>query len=494
MKNITLTLLLLTISLINFSQVKTSNPIGLKGTYYHIKHSPERSRSLFLGEYKNSFLYFSPNKEGGKLYKFDSDLNTIKSTKVYLETKKKKSWFKYCRLQNNEIQFFTSNKNEKLNEKSLIVYTYNATNLEFITKKTIHKFTYPKIKYRSPISTYTIVESPDKSIFTILLQSPVIENHVKGTFYKKRTTLTNINCNETFDLTTKKQYIISKNTNKNSFCWLTKKELTNTGKIILTYSNSFKTQELFVVDIENSDFIKTKELLKIEETIEDQEINYKFSQIYNDDIDETFLFGYKIDSNNQNINFQLIGRQAIIKNKQLKLPGRDNETIKKYGFIDIHSVLPIEDGFIIISEYAIQNKSIEMDQFGRIGEFKGKYSFYGSNTHLIVTKLNFDGKIIWDEVIENIRTYSSNPFENSSISNENSIFLLYKGSNYADTKLTKINIKKGYSETKLIQTGTYKSPSTKPNIRYHNPKSNNLYFLQTKGDKVTIKSVSLNNF
>ena len=129
-----------------------------------------------------------------------------------------------------------------------------------------------------------------------------------------------------------------------------------------------------------------------------------------------------------------------------------------------------------------------MDQFGRTGKFKGKYSFYGSNTHLILTKLNFDGKTMWNEVIENIRTYSSTPFEYSSISNEESTFLLYKSysknNNYADTKLTKINLKKGYSESKLIQKGTSKSLSIKPNIYYFNPKSNNLYFSQTKGDKV----------
>ena len=240
------------------SQTKTSESIELKGAYSHIRHYLERTKKLFLGEHENSFLYFSPNKEGGEIYKLDSNLNIKESTKIDLEIKKKKSWFKYSRLHNNEIQFFTTNKNEKLNEKSLIVYIYNATNLEFIQKKTIHKFTYPEIKYRSPISRYHIIESPDKSKLSIFLQSPTTENHVKGTFYKNKTTLTNINCSNTLNLRNKKEYIISKKPNKESFCWLTKKELTNTGKILLTYSNSYKTQKSYIIDTESSDFFKTK--------------------------------------------------------------------------------------------------------------------------------------------------------------------------------------------------------------------------------------------
>jgi len=485
MKSITLTLLLLTISLINFSQVKTSEPF--KVDYLHI-----------LGKSENSLLFYEPMKKGIIIHKLDSQLKLVKSSEINLDLKQRKDKILHRRLKDNEIQLFVIQHNDKINEKRMIIYRLNASNLSLIEKKTIHKYTFPKTKYNSPISSYFIVESPDKSKLTLLLQSPIYENQTVGSILKNKITLTTIEFNEDFDLTKNKEYLISKNTSNDSFYRLTTKELTNSGKILLTYRNTQGAQELFVIDSENDNFIKTKELLKVDEILEDEFVKLLFKQVHNESIDETFIYGYTTYDTKHNIKFQLINEQSKLCNSKINLPGSDNETTKRCEFSNLHSMTPVEDGFIIVSEYALLKKGEEAKIIGGNQELKDEWAFSMSNSHLIITKLNFNGEIVWSNTIDNIRRQTQSVFYHEIIISNESAYLFYKkdilNSNVDEVKLSKINIPKGYIESKVILKENINSSKTNIKASSYNPESNTLYFQQRKGRKHTIKSVSLNNF
>jgi len=327
----------------------------------------------------------------------------------------------------------------------------------------------------------------------ILLQSPVSENLVAGNQLKKKLTLSVLSIDNKLNKISKNEYIIERDLRNQPYMRLIKRELSNSGQILLTYKDMNSNIETYLIDIENNNFSKTKELLSIDEKTEDMDLrSTNFMQVYNSFTDQIFLFSATVK--NSDINFYLTDETSNISKSSFKIPGSENETTKRCEFTNLHSINSISDGFIIISEYTLQKKGEEPKIIGGSQEFKDEYSFGVSNSHIIVTKLNLKGELVWNRIIENVRTHTKKIFPHSFITSGGIAYLLFVDNDIktqiSETKLSEINLKTSTIITKVISSNNQYT-KTEAQLHYLNTESEKLYFIQSKGDKITIRSTTL---
>jgi hypothetical protein len=487
MKHLLITLILLT-SFFGFNQLntQTSEQIEIDDFYRYHKESAE---SILLGEINNDFILFVPKGKEGVLMRLNKSLELVESIQIDLDLKKSTSRFKLCRKIGNEIHIFIEHVNDKLKEKNITVYKFKINDFSFINKKIIHKFSFSNHKYRLSFSTYYLLESEDKEKFKILLVEKLHQSHSVGDKLNKGSILELIDYDEHLNIITKNKYLLD----RKEFNTLQKKTLTNSGELYLNYKDiSDVNIANYLIDPSEEEPIKINNL-SFGDLLTVSSLSISYIQGVNNFTNEINLFAATVDKTD-NITYHLINEQSESFNTTFKIPGSEKETTKRCEFSNLHSVNSINDGFIIISEFALQKKGEEPRMIGGSQEFKDDYAFGISNSHIIITKINLKGELVWNRVIENVRTNTKKPFPHSFVLAGEIAYLLFVdydiNTQTSKTKLSEINLKTNSISTKEIASNNQYT-KTKAQLNYLTTETERLYFIQSKSDKITINSTIL---
>lgn len=489
MKYLLTTLLLLT-SFFGFSQTERSLPIDINGFNNLNRYNSDLTQSLLLGEYNNEFIFFNPNTKNGVLMKLNKSLEITESSEVNLDLKKKTSRYKLCRKVDNEIQIFVEHINDKLKEKNITVYRFNISDFSFINKKIIHKFSFSNHKYRLSFSTYNLLESEDKSEFKILLIENLHASQSIGEYLNKSAIIQLIDFDKEFVNISNNKYLM----NRDKFYNIQDKKLTNSGEVYLTYSDVSRKEIVnFLIDPLEKELIKIENLLVLDDIVNSSTLkNISYNKVVNEYTNEINLFAATVENNN--ITYYLINEESNLSSTSFKIPGSEKETTKRCEFSNLHSINNLSDGYIIISEYALQKKGEEPKMIGGSQEFKDDYAFGISNSHIIITKINLNCELVWNRVIENVRTNTKESFPHSFVISGEIAYLLFVDNDITtqinQTKLSEINLKTSSIKTKVISKDNQYT-KTKAQLHYLNTETERFYFIQSKGDKITINSTIL---